>query len=149
MFNTHKLGRPSEDYNERELDALSRANSKIFENYIEEALSEGVSPIELSILKWELVREGYFDGTYGSTCALCSKYYNYFSEIDGSCDTCPIRKKTEQRYCRGTPYSDYIFSNTDEYEVAFPDKDLLQIIDREIDFLKELRREENRHDTDC
>lgn len=140
-FNMHMLGRPEEQHTDGEISALLETNNAIFSEYVGDALAEGAEPLDLSILKWELVREGLLNEE--SCCALC--------DMHEDCETCPIG--IEHGDCTQTPYHDYWMMKVSESidddsyrSTAFPSKRLLEIIDEELEMLKELRVTENRRE---
>lgn len=75
------------------------------------------TPLEKSIIHWEenleLALRGKFNFiTYsGSSCALCQAH--------PGCVGCPVAYKTEQKYCRNTPYQRVI----DALEMSWRDID--------------------------
>lgn len=62
--------------------------------------------IKQSIAHWQRMhdnkrRKG--ERPVGDDCALCGEY---FDSSNDRCDGCPIKAKTGQDHCRGTPYYD-------------------------------------------
>ena len=102
-------------------------------------LAAGEDPLELSIKKWQDIREHLrkihsfqeYDKALeqGSTnCALCEVFCFY-----GTCSICPVAKKTGPG-CTGTPYEAF------KYAVLQQDLDAMRkAADEEIKFLESLR----------
>lgn len=67
----------------------------------------GEDPLEVSIVKWEEIRDNSIESDVGSqTCALC-----YIQPLN-SCSICVIRNYTELGGCLGTPYGHYVCDPT-------------------------------------
>ena len=75
-----------------------------------------------TIERWEKIRDLGMDFKTSTQCVLC----DLFGDLDGECRDCPIRKKTGQEQCRGTPYRSYQYNPTKENA------------QKEVDFLKDL-----------
>ena len=75
-----------------------------------------------TIERWEKIRDLGMDFKTSTQCVLC----DLFGDLDGECRDCPIRKKTGQEQCRGTPYRIYQYNPTKENA------------QKEVDFLKDL-----------
>lgn len=112
-------------------------------------LGMGENPIDVSIQKWEdgkrYVESDTFDFKVVShmlkradNCALCFIYHD--DCWYGMCYECPIYKRTGIRLCQNTPYMDVI--------VAIHSQDrsgLIKAINEEIEFLKSLKKEDDKN----
>lgn len=67
-------------------------------------LENGESPLELSIEKWRDIIDGTGKDLSDQNCALCEK--NSFPH-KSNCDGCPVKEKTGENWCLGTPYIEY------------------------------------------
>lgn len=75
---------------------------------IDRLLEEGVSPLDISIAKWETIESAYANGIDEfifdmgiNTCALCQT-------SRANCDGCAVYSKTGKNNCRSTPYEMYV-----------------------------------------
>lgn len=68
-------------------------------------LDAGEDPLEVSIVKWEEIRDGSTGGIKSSTCALCWNCNEH-------CNKCVVYKDTGRRVCHGTPWYDYARNKT-------------------------------------
>lgn len=94
---------------------------------------------EKSILKWELIAEGWNVNNSVETCGLCDLYY-----LGVNCYYCPIYERTGQEYCHETPYEKWseIIGEDEMEEVGTAKKDMLAKYAREeLKFLKKLKEE--------
>ena len=87
-------------------------------------LKTDVSPLEVSIMKWEENRDTLANDVSVGTCALC-----HTQLIPRNCSVCVVFKHTALGGCRGTPYSDYV-KNPTKYNAG-----------RMVTFLKSLRED--------
>jgi len=87
-------------------------------------LTDGLDPLEVSIMKWEENRDTDANETSVDTCALC-----YTQPIRYCCSVCVVFNHTNLSACHGTPYSDYI-KNPTKYNAS-----------RMVAFLKSLKEE--------
>lgn len=85
--------------------------------------------LELSIQKWKDLAKGK-DLDYANdeeNCALCEIFSSY-----DQCGDCPVKLKTGEYGCVGTPYSRFDLEADDFQKVAL----------EEVEFLKSLRKKE-------
>jgi hypothetical protein len=61
--------------------------------------------LEGSIQKWEGIVAGTEGDRGTNNCPLCTLFY---VGLDHACEGCPVRKKTGQAYCNGSPYRKFI-----------------------------------------
>jgi hypothetical protein len=61
-----------------------------------------IKALKASIAHWREMRDDRksLDGPGSDYCALCALFFRQKNRCVG----CPIYKRTEQRFCRGTPY---------------------------------------------
>lgn len=107
--------------------------------------------LEKSIAKWEanaVAKEVSEYKVSAQNCPLCDLFLdNYDSGAD--CDGCPIKTKTQQARCRGTPYTKAVFIKvlwSDNHKAGTEEKYKRQVAHKvammEVDFLKSLREQE-------
>lgn len=82
---------------------------------VEQRLTNGEDPLDLSIEKWEDICETNDVDTAialdnsSDNCALCHVYLQYPDENDPTnCVGCPVYERTKQQYCDGTPYKSWV-----------------------------------------
>jgi len=98
-------------------------------------LVEQKAALEKSIEKWtEIADTGNVIGRLGPfNCALCRLYL-----LNGSCNGCPVKKRTGQPFCEGSPYKWF----DDKSEVELSDHRALEEVKEharmELEFLKSL-----------
>jgi hypothetical protein len=100
-----------------------------------------MSDIELlkgAIEKWDNIVQGKWGEWVYSECPLCDVYL-----IDEDCTSCPIKKKTGQDLCYGTPYRQYALGGQDWYRMLdeVEREKYLQFAEDELQFLKDLLEE--------
>jgi len=92
-----------------------------------------------SIKEWSKIidRTGGDEGT--RNCPLCDIFY------ENNCNGCPIKEKTGEDCCYGTPYDDWIEHHDKEHDLLFPLKiecdECKEIAERELEFLEMLLEE--------
>lgn len=92
-----------------------------------------VLALELSIVKWEdLVKNPRGSPCTSENCALCKIY----GDPERWCNGCPVRKETTVPDCEGTPFELFWDLVNDP---KTPDKELSNVAQQEVDFLKSLR----------
>lgn len=57
-----------------------------------------LTALQGSIKKWEAIVAGTGADRGINNCPLCAEFYNDF------CEGCPVRKKTKEICCEGSPY---------------------------------------------
>jgi hypothetical protein len=95
----------------------------------------GINPLEVSIEKWQDIVDGKGEFLGRTNCALCERFYHAGFFIS-NCNTCPVRLRTGESFCAGTPLEDY-----EAYtDFLFPsEQELKRLAQLELDFLKSLR----------
>lgn len=97
---------------------------------------EALTALQASIKHWEDVVddvERNIDPVLGPlNCPLCKMFLKRRFEEKMICAGCPVKESTGKPYCHGTPYQDFIDSQTDE-SVGDP-----ELARAELDFLKSL-----------
>lgn len=76
------------------------------------------------------------------SCALCRQFYKYDRENNElNCDGCPVKERTGENGCEGSPYEDaFDLMLTWESSEEEADRDRYRAAEQcEIDFLKSLR----------
>lgn len=102
-------------------------------------LCKGEDSLDLSIQKWQDIVDGNTADLGSVSCALCERYFKMkgWLGLVLRCVQCPVREKTHQAFCRGTPLINY----EDAKSVA-KDENLMRMFARqELEFLKALRKE--------
>lgn len=115
--------------------------------------------LEGSIRKWEAIVTGT-DGDKGRTnCPLCAMFFTVPSASSFLCGGCPVREKTRQTSCSGSPYTEWANHDCNYDEDAIDGEgvrvhdrcpECLRLATAELDFLKSLRPKElaaNQEDT--
>lgn len=103
-----------------------------------------VQLLNFSIAKWKALIEfmqatGSFIGDGGTrSCALCHKYLRAKNVTNG-CLGCPIRNKTGEQHCGGTPYSMYAMFRHNRFVTQ---GDTIKYAQKMMDFLVSLRDEQ-------
>jgi len=64
--------------------------------------------LEGSIEKWRKIVDGMGTDLGHANCPLCQMFLGE----DESCTICPVKLKTGEELCRGTPYSKYASCST-------------------------------------
>lgn len=93
--------------------------------------------IEESIPHWERMSTGTGfprEGPFWHQCPLCKEY---IGEAPNFCAGCPVREKTGQIFCMGTPYEQAYTAFLEEKEGPQSDRFKVHAL-RELNFLKEL-----------
>jgi len=62
--------------------------------------------IEESIIKWRSISLGERVGEGTNDCNLCLAYHT--KQNKNHCEDCPVRIKTNNTFCKKTPYSEYM-----------------------------------------
>lgn len=97
--------------------------------------------LRASIRKWR--RIAYYGGEDEGerNCALCHLFH------DHDCYGCPIAEETGERFCRGTPYRDWIRHFEDTHPDFWPSEPFYvicneceRIAKEEVKFLRKLER---------
>lgn len=102
-----------------------------------EALALGVSPLELSITKWEKIRYGKGKDQGASNCALCQVYNSSVLECQNAeLELCPIRL-AQPDYPEGCCEQYDTFKS--RQEKGADKSSMIEAVDALIDFLKSLR----------
>ena len=107
-----------------------------------------LTALQESIKKWRknLKVEKFFDFKIGANhCPLCELFV-YGQPIENKCNGCPIKEKTGNSSCYGTPYYEFLENlhnamwvpNEENENYAEKLKNLRRSIKREIAFLKSL-----------
>lgn len=98
-----------------------------------------------TIAHWYRVRDG-IEPVRCDNCPLCKAYNNYDTDYKDACVGCPIFDHTNKLGCRCTPYDELYYHSS----IYHPDEDTGNhcpkcetLIDKEIEFLKEVERELN------
>lgn len=86
---------------------------------------ETLTALRGSIAKWEAIVNGTGQDKGTKNCPLCQMFFN----VTGNCDGCPVKESSGQSGCDGTPYDHY-------------DRDMPEIAEEELEFLKSLLPEE-------
>lgn len=86
--------------------------------------------LEGSIKKWEAIVAGTGIDAGSINCPLCGLFY--YNECFG----CPVLEKTQQRFCKRSPYVEYADLRDEE---CTADKVLRDAAKKELDFLKSLK----------
>jgi len=93
--------------------------------------------LEGSVQKWQNILDGTGIDEGIENCPLCVMFF------DQTCVGCPVRERTAQPYCQGTPYIDFARSNNRRLRMGTPlgpeDTHLLILAQKERDFLISLR----------
>jgi len=112
----------------------------IHQEAVVKRMEKTIAAIEDSIAHWERLVNGTtseFETTGHNDCALCKMFYSYSK---GSCGDCPIRNRTGESLCEGSPYVS---------ESNFPQGKNHPEFKREakymLDFLKEILVDENQN----
>lgn len=71
-----------------------------------ELIREGVSPLDITIKKWQDIVDGKGINYGIYNCALCY-LFNEMPETEHDCMLCPVYSVTEELYCKGTPYQEF------------------------------------------
>lgn len=96
--------------------------------------SQMVQALKESIEKWEQRASGVYEGLDGSgSCPLCIETFkrNDLQQTKLRCLGCPVYEKTKQTYCGGTPYDEYVDTDSRSSEER-------EAAQKEVDFLKSL-----------
>lgn len=64
--------------------------------------------LDKSIVKWERVVNDNAPGISSCGCGLCEEYNNPLRGLLSPCAQCPVRLDTGERFCKGTPYAEYV-----------------------------------------
>jgi hypothetical protein len=104
--------------------------------------------LEKTIEHWKGVKAGK-ERVLGDNCPLCQE----FRIPRGSCEDCPIYKKTQREGCYGTPYTKFFEHFNNEhlryiqgdrtYTIVCPDCEAF--VDEEIAFLESLRAPKDKY----
>lgn len=75
-------------------------------------LKQGENPLKLTIEKWQDIVTGKGKDNCRDNCALCETYR--VSEVEERkqtssehCSSCPVKHKTGQPFCQGSPWPNY------------------------------------------
>ena len=114
-----------------------------------------IKAIQRSITdKWIPIRDdGKIDDGW-TDCPLCGMFFNY-DNPDESCNGCPVKQKTGNHGCDGTPYEEWVNKHLEErnkiedkkdsflYEWTAHSPEFKKIAQKEIDFLNSLLPKEH------
>ena len=82
---------------------------------------------------WERRAKGEDIETTASNCPLCKIFHPMYRKDEGiSCSGCPVMEETEQSFCEGTPYYDFLALPVDNAPAR------MAAAQWEVDFLKSL-----------
>jgi len=97
-------------------------------------LEQGECPLEISIDKWQDIVDGEGGEEGPRNCALCETYKDVEksgNNMPNDCVECPVYKKTGEKYCVDTPYT--------EYDNCYDEDEEAEYAQEELDFLISLR----------
>jgi hypothetical protein len=96
-----------------------------------------------SVAKWEAIVAGEGTDEGGRNCPLCAIFYDRYGQ-GNYCYGCPVRAKTSQAGCDGTPYQDWsreqrrLGRSAGDGTCRADTPELLKLAQAELDFLKSL-----------
>jgi hypothetical protein len=91
-----------------------------------------------SIKKWRKIVAGTGIDLGDRNCPLCA-LFNSMSNPGGSCTGCPVKEKTGEPWCRGTPYGAWGRTKAASTESKITTDSERRLAQRELDFLISLR----------
>ena len=93
-----------------------------------------------SIKHWKRIIEGVDVRWKSNQCALCEE----FLTPGYTCDGCPVKKKTKQDLCEGTPYVKFVQDAALFFGIGIKGRpNLISLATDELNFLKSLLPKEN------
>lgn len=106
-----------------------------------------LTALQGSIKKWEAIVAGKGADRGAKNCPLCAAFINEVDhDEDGNawgCAGCPVRDRTGQPDCDGSPYTDWCVASADGINLnRFPFRattpELVTLAQAELDFLRSL-----------
>lgn len=94
--------------------------------------AETLKALKGSIAKWQAIVDGTGVDEGSANCPLCQKF-RFIVAYKYRCDGCPVREKTGEPDCAGSPYEDY--SMKAHFTDEFIDEEINAAAQAELDFL--------------
>lgn len=100
---------------------------------------ETLEALRGSIAKWEGIVAGTVQDEGPANCPLCIRFNRTVNERV-NCSGCPVRDRTEQHGCTGSPYDDFenYMGLVEEGEEELDEARKKDLAQEELDFLKSL-----------